>query len=185
MGERVQVNFQVDESRKEAWAEYADDEGLPMSAMIRQAVEAHINRDERGGQQIDDGRLSDLLESNKRIQGQLRELSDDMAVVKTAVEAPDEDMRTLAREVFSVLPEEGKLGTTIQTIDGTILVGFDEDRDGRTTVQGGTVLSGLVTDIADYLDEPPYLIEDAIEQLRDDTNLVHETVVDGERRFHK
>jgi hypothetical protein len=190
MGEKTLVNFQVDEGRKSVWEEKAEEDGRSLSGFIRSSVERRIaemdgEATEGGARPVNDSRLSDVIESNKRLSGQLSELSEDVAQIMKTVEQPSEDMRELAREVFTTLPEENELGQETGLIGDAWVIESDRDRDGYTTVHDGTVRSGLIEDVADFLDEPAYLIRDAIEQLRKDTSLIGETVLNGERRYYR
>ncbi|MWV64477.1 hypothetical protein GRS48_06515 [Halorubrum sp. JWXQ-INN 858] len=192
MGERMQVNFRVDEEQKDDWERYIDQTGKysSLTGLIRTAVEKEINDDQTATPTESpaiSADLQDLQDDIDRIQKDVRWLRDQRQ--------QRVDISELAQEVYDHLEPLPK-----PTAENEVPSSAEMDpKEYRRKEAARTVIlpsdSGKADDsrinwqtpgrIADRIDSTESYVQDAIEHLQDQLLPIVEVEVDGRSHFFK
>ena len=175
----AQINVALDDETKEQWEQYVDEhpDFRYITHLVRAAVGEKITgRAGNGGINGDVAeRLSDIESVILKVDGKLDDTNERLDKVENQLEGPSQDITDLTGDVFDVLPTEELVGRVSQDV----LSG------DSVPVEDGTVLTGRIEDMADFLGEDRIRVRQAVQQLEDDTPLVDTTVVGGETRFYR
>ena len=155
---KTQVHVQVEESRKEAWQNYAGDDQT-LSDLIRRAMAEYMAEDSTAS----GGGLSESVENDisttrgttENIQSQVKSLSDRFDVLENHIQDRKE-IKTLANEVYLHLPTHDRA---------------QEDPS-----------RGSASSLSESLSETPAMIQEALDTLLTDSYNVHkEEPLEGNR----
>jgi hypothetical protein len=166
---KPQINLVVTEEQKSRWEEYLNeesDEFRSLSQLIRRSVEKEVNDQAKAG---DGGvpedltrQLSEIAEGMNRIESQIRDFDGRLSMIEQEVR-DDPDIKQLANDVFALLPTKEEVIEYEKTAQQA---GAEPPHLPQTD-------DGTVSTIADTLDEKEFRIEQALDQLQQDTNQVN------------
>lgn len=170
MAEKTRFNMMLPEGQKSRWERYVETnpDVTSLSQLVRQAVEAEINRDTpinaESGSEVASERLSELLENTQTIKTQVENIEDRLYTIEEQVQENPE-ISELAADVFEILPSRDEIENYYR---------------GRPPVQN-EVGAGTIEEFADRLGEDKYRIEKAVEKLQNEIALVYTTDKFGDR----
>lgn len=179
--DRTQFNFGLGTQTKKGWEDYVEESRnhATLAAFIRHCVNKEI--ESNGHTQTHAGvsedlteRLTEIADTQKRLQETIAEVSEDVAAIKEQTSQVDEDLQDLAGQVFKALPTEDEATWRTGSLD---LPGADKDYHGPDT--------GRVEDLADHIEAPRYRVRDALAHLQESSSMVRTTVVEGETRYYR
>jgi hypothetical protein len=167
---KPQINLVVTEEQKTRWEEYLNkesDEFRSLSQLIRRSVEKQVNEQTKAG---DGGvsedltrQLSEIAEGMNRIESQMRDFDGRLSTIEQEIR-DDPDIKQLANEVFALLPTKEEV---IEYEKTSQQAGAEPPHLPQTD-------DGTVSTIAEVLDKKELRIEQALDQLQQDTNQVNE-----------
>jgi hypothetical protein len=167
---KPQINLVVTEEQKARWEEYLNeqsDEFRSLSQLIRRSVEKEVNDQAKAG---DGGipedltrQLSEIAEGMNRIEDQMRDFDGRLTVIEQEIR-DDPEIKQLANEVFTLLP----------TKEDVVEYERTAQKAGAAPPHLPQTDDGTVSSIADALDEKELRVEQALDQLQQDTNQVNE-----------
>lgn len=169
MAEKKAVRVNISAQRKEEWERVAEETNRSLSDTLRLAMSEFIARHDgtAGG---NSGGMPESVEEEiystsdtvDNLHQQINQLNTRFEVIESEI-ASDREVRTVASEVYEILPDAATVGNP----------------------QGDTLV-GTVEWIADALDETHGMVQQATEQLLRDNYHVHEIEPDSpNRRFYK
>jgi len=166
----------IPEEQKGRWESYVEENPdlTSLSQLVRQAVEAEINRDDSSNTTGDDntmadGRLSEVLETTQTIKSQVENVEDRLYGIEQAVRENPE-ISELAADLFEILPTREELNNY-----------HTGSPPGPNEIGAGTMEA-----FADQLGEDEYRVQQALEKLQDEIALVYSTSDFGdENRYYK
>jgi hypothetical protein len=167
---KPQINLVVTEEQKTRWEEYLNkesDEFRSLSQLIRRSVEKQVNEQTKAG---DGGvpedltrQLSEIAEGMNRIESQMRDFDGRLSTIEQEIR-DDPDIKQLANEVFALLPTKEEV---IEYEKTSQQAGAEPPHLPQTD-------DGTVSTIAEVLDEKELRVEQALDQLQQDTNQVND-----------
>jgi len=174
-----QTSLLLSEEQRARWDKYVGEnpDFSSKADLIRRAVEKEINNDDEEDAQVANSEAISEVQDELR---QLRTLVEDLQTTVEAVEArtrePTQDIKELTNEIFAVLPE-----------------GQDhiwEWERGRIQPNTGhepepTAHSGTLTAISNVLSEEEYRIQQALDELQDNSHRVQTVEIADKRRWYK
>lgn len=170
MSERKpQINLVVTEEQKARWETYLNDESdefRSLSQLIRRSVEKEITDQPTvgdGGMPEDLTRqLSQITEGLNRIESRMDDFDGRLSMVEREVRN-DPGIKQLASEVFELLPAK----------DDIIEYEKLTQKSGSKPPGQPVTHDGTAESLANTLNEEKFRIEQALEQLQNDTHQVH------------
>lgn len=181
----ARLNLTVPEEKKAKWAEAAKEHpeaGGNVSALIRYSVNRELEGNSSGEVDSEEvlSKLGDLGDKLNEVNGRLDSMDSRLSSLETqSTEEPE--IGDLSGEVFDLLPEI-EPGTTEWQQEKTELqqeLEHTESESVRTRLQAW---EGTPEGLSKALDEPEYMVSNAIEKLQTDTHLVRST---DDGRFYK
>lgn len=173
MGEKAQINLQVDSDQKDEWKDYIEESGRysSLTGLIRAAVESEINGDPNESQTAPPA-MSQNIET---IKSELDRVRKDVAWLREQRQDAA-DISELAQEVFDSLKP-------LPDVSAADVDAAQQEVAGVTGVQeyGPQTVQALANQLA----TEPSRIEDALEYLEDQFMPVEEVVVEGQRHYFK
>ena len=170
---RTQVNFVASEEQKQQWEEYADEAGFrSFSEFLRTCIQKEVqgNSSSREPSENVTEKLSEVLEGINRMEGQIHELDNRVGSIENEVRE-DPEIKKLASDVFSALPERDELISYEKKIQKS-----GARPDPRTPISH----TGKPEDIAHELEESEHRVQQALEKLREDMSQVHSLTLNEE-----
>ncbi|TKX42471.1 hypothetical protein EXE41_17130 [Halorubrum sp. SD690R] len=192
MGERVQINFRVDEEQKKDWEEYIDHTGKysSLTGLIRTAVEKEINGSGEQQASVAPGLSADFQD----LQTEIEEVRRDVAWLRE--QRQDEvDISDLAQLVFDELEPLPEPDSSVEVPEGvdtdaktyrrkeaarSVILPTDTaeaDQDGRN--------SQTAAAIADQIGSKESRVRDSVEYLQEQLLPIVEVEIDGQTHYFK
>lgn len=178
MGTDHQTSLLLSEEQRARWEKYVGENSdfNSKADLIRRAVEKEISSDEEDAQVANSEAITEVQDELR----QLRTLVEDLQTTVEAVEArtrePAQDIKDLTSEIFAVLPEGQD--RILEWERGRI-----RPNTGHETEP--TAHSGTLTAISNVLGEEEYRIQQAMDELQDNSHRVQTVEIDDERRWYK
>lgn len=155
------VRVEIAEERKEKWNKQAEEEDRSLSDVLRRAMSEYIATHEGGGEE---GGIPESVEQEvyktgstvENIQKQVNNLTNRFDVIENELEQ-NKEIRTVANEVYEILPGATETGNPTELLDGT------------------ETYKGTVEWIAGTLGETEGMVEQATDLLVAENYNVHET----------
>lgn len=181
--DKKQINVLVDADTKEEWEQYVDDhdEYRYVTELVRHSVIKEINRDsDTAGGSSSEAVMQELGSIQNTI-GDLVERSiiidENVGEIKREV-TQDPELTELANEVFRILPD-----------DKDSVVEHKRETPGYPFQTGEVPSNGpkpsSIGEIATVLSEPELRVQEAVDQLREETYLVESIEINGEKHYYR
>lgn len=173
MGEKKQINIQVNEEKKEQWENYAESnlEAANLSHLIRTAVQKEVNGRETPsvGQQSNDN--SEVIQAVNQLERKIDEIGDRLTPLEQFVESKTTEY-SLEHRVNSALPPAKPHSKK-----------WERATNRNPTHLGNVAWSGKISEIAEVADTNEEDALEAIKGLEQTPVSIYSDVVDGEKRF--